>query len=286
MSLRLRPILSCFLFTLFPAQGADTPFTKMENCQYSKTEWADGDSFPIVDASGKEMTVRLYGVDCIETQSSEDSDARRLLQQQRYFGIHELGRDFAIARGRDATIFTAAALQKPFTVHTTFADARGDARFKRVYAFVTTAKGEDLGALLIKAGLARAFGVYRSTPDGVSHEELRQRMSDLELQALRRGVGIWAKTNWDKLPEERRQLRKELADLDEAKGNLPSTTNSGKIDINKASRAELMSIKGIGEITANNIIGARPYKKIDDLRNVPGIGEKSYLKLSVSLEVR
>lgn len=286
MSLRLLPILSCFLFTLFPAQGAETPFTKMENCHYSKTEWADGDSFPIVDASGKEMTVRLYGVDCIETQSSEDSDARRLLQQQRYFGIHELGRDFAIARGRDATIFTAAALQKPFTVHTTFADARGDARFKRVYAFVTTAKGEDLGALLIKAGLARAFGVYRSTPDGVSHEELRQRMSDLELQALRRGVGIWAKTNWDKLPEERRQLRKELADLDEAKGNLPSTTNSGKIDINKASRAELMSIKGIGEITANNIIGARPYKKIDDLRNVPGIGEKSYLKLSVSLEVR
>ena len=286
MSPRLLIILSCILVTLFPTQGAETIFTKIENCQYRKTDWADGDSFPIFDASGKEMTIRLYGIDCIETQSSEDSDARRLLQQQRYFGIHELGRDFAIARGQAATTFTAAVLQKPFTVHTTFADARGDARFKRVYAFVTTANGEDLGTLLIKAGLARAFGVYRSTPDGVSHEELRQRMSDLELQALRRGVGIWAKTNWDKLPEERRQLRKELADLDEAKGNLPSTKNSGKIDINKASRAELMSIKGVGEITATNIIGARQFKKIEDLRKVPGIGEKTFLKLASSLEVR
>ena len=286
MSPRLLITLACLAAALFPSQGAENPFTKMENCLYSKSDWSDGDSFPIKDATGKEITIRLYGIDCIETQSSEDSDARRLLQQQRYFGIHEQGRDFAIARGRDATAFTATALEKPFTVHTTFADARGDARFKRVYAFVTTANGEDLGTLLIKAGLARAFGVYRSTPEGVSHDELRQRLSDLELQALRRGIGIWAKTNWDKLPEERRQLRKELADLDEAKGNLPAATNSGKIDINKASRAELMSIKGIGEITANNIIGARPYKKIDDLRNVPGIGEKSYLKLSVSLEVR
>ena len=286
MSHRQLIILSCILVTMFPTQGAETIFTKMENCQYRKTDWADGDSFPIVDASGKEMTLRLYSVDCIETQSSEDSDARRLLQQQRYFGIHELGRDFAIARGRAATIFSAAALEKPFTVHTTFADARGDARFKRVYAFVTTANGEDLGTLLIKAGLARAFGVYRSTPDGVSHEELRQRMSDLELQALRRGVGIWEKTNWDKLPEERSQLRKELADLDEAKGNIPSTKNSGKIDLNKASLAELMSIKGVGEITATKIIAARPFKEIDDLRKVQGIGEKTFQKLSPNIEVR
>ena len=164
MSPRLLITLACLAATLFPTQGAENPFTKMENCLYSKSDWADGDSFPIKDATGKEITIRLYGIDCIETQSSEDSDARRLLQQQRYFGIHEQGRDFAIARGRDATTFTATALEKPFTVHTTFADARGDARFKRVYAFVTTANGEDLGTLLIKAGLARAFGVYRSTP--------------------------------------------------------------------------------------------------------------------------
>ena len=37
-----------------------------------------------------------------------------------------------------------AALAKPFTVHTAFADARGDGKHKRIYGFVTTADGEDL----------------------------------------------------------------------------------------------------------------------------------------------
>jgi len=51
----------------------------------------------------------------------------------------------------------------------------------------------------------------------------------------------------------------------------------GQIDINKASVTELDELYGVGPATAQNIIDARPYEKIDDLINAKGIGE---IKLS------
>jgi competence protein ComEA len=46
-----------------------------------------------------------------------------------------------------------------------------------------------------------------------------------------------------------------------------------KIDINKADKAELMSIKGIGDKRADLIIAYRPYKTIWDLSKINGISE-------------
>lgn len=46
-----------------------------------------------------------------------------------------------------------------------------------------------------------------------------------------------------------------------------------KVDINKADKAELMSIEGIGEKKAQLIINNRPYKSIWDLSNINGISE-------------
>lgn len=50
----------------------------------------------------------------------------------------------------------------------------------------------------------------------------------------------------------------------------------GLISLNKASKVELMEIKGIGEKRAEAIIAARPFSRLEDLLNVKGIGEKSY----------
>jgi DNA uptake protein ComE-like DNA-binding protein len=47
-----------------------------------------------------------------------------------------------------------------------------------------------------------------------------------------------------------------------------------------------MSIKGIGEVTANSIIEARPYEKIEELHEVTGIGDVTYKKLLEFLEVK
>lgn len=62
-----------------------------------------------------------------------------------------------------------------------------------------------------------------------------------------------------------------------------TTTNQGKISINKASQSELMKIKGIGEVKAKEIIEYREqnglFKKIEDLKKVNGIGNATYEKI-------
>ena len=63
----------------------------------------------------------------------------------------------------------------------------------------------------------------------------------------------------------------------------------GAVNINTASKEELMSLKGIGETTANNIIEYRKenkFKKIEDLKNVKGIGDKKFESIKEDIEVK
>jgi DNA uptake protein ComE-like DNA-binding protein len=281
----LRPVRRfAFLVLALIASAAAQELKKIGPCRFVPTEWADGDSFQVETPDGKAVTIRLYGADCIEWHVTDESDARRLREQRRYFGISgpagksaasiQQAKDF----GKAAAEETARALSKPFTLHTTFADARGDGKYQRVYAFVTTADGEDLSARLVKLGLARAFGVYRETADGVSKAELEERFDDLELQAARLGKGIWAKTDWNALPDERRAQREEEAELAEATGDA-KLADGEKVDPNTAARDELMRLPGIGEKTANLIIGGRPYRTLADLDRVDGIGEATLKRL-------
>lgn len=276
-------VLVQFLISLCLSITVVDELQKFPNCTLVQADWADGDSFLIADEKGNQFTVRLYGVDCLETQISDDSDARRLRGQRRYFGISNHGGspqasiDSAKKLGADATTFVRHQLSQPFTVYTAFADARGDGKYKRVYAFVTCTDGEDLGEKLVRVGLARAFGVYREMPDGRDRDEYRDWMKDLELWAAQKGVGIWSLTDWDSLPGERQQDRAELAELEQAK---TSPLKEGfQLNPNSAARDELMRMPGIGEVLANRIIEARPFSSIDDLLKVPGIGETKLSKL-------
>jgi competence protein ComEA len=265
-------------------------FTTWQQCTLITTEWADGDSFQIQTPEGQLHTIRLYGADCIEWHVSDDSDARRLRAQRRYFGISEWGgsplKSIQAAKelGEAAAKEVALALKKPFQVHTAFADARGDGKFKRIYAFVTTAEGEDLAERLVRLGLARAFGVYRETPAGKSANDYRAFLQDVELQAAKRGVGAWAKTNWDLLPSERQAERQENDELAMAAGNAKLAPGA-KINPNTAARDELMLLPGVGEVTANRIIQARPFRKPEDLLNVEGIGPKTLEGLQPFLQI-
>ena len=61
------------------------------------------------------------------------------------------------------------------------------------------------------------------------------------------------------------------------------------VNINTASAAELEALPGIGAAMAARIVEYRqkngPFKKIEDLMNVRGLGEKNFLKLKPQLTV-
>lgn len=260
--------------------NADTGLTSFPGCELVPAEWADGDSFSVRFADGKERTIRLYGVDCLEWHVTDETDARRLRAQRRYFGIAKAGgaaaESIALAKGfgEKAARRMGELLREPFTVHTKGADAGGDGKFKRYYGFVTTGVGRDLGEQLVAEGLARAFGVCRQAPDGRSRDDYCEGLRDLELAAAKRGLGVWAKTDWEKLPEERRVERKEAAELAAARDGGKAHPDA-KVNPNSAARDELMSLPGIGETKANAIIEGREdgrYEKLEDLDRVRGIG--------------
>jgi competence protein ComEA len=272
-----------FLFLTLAVHAAD-PLTHLERCTLVKADWSDGDSFPIRTADGKEITIRLYGADCIEWHVTDESDARRLREQRRYFGISGFGGspqtsiEAAKGFGGKSAEEVARALAEPFSVHTAYSDARGDGRYKRFYGFVTTSKGEDLATRLVGLGLARAFGVYRETPSGVTSKEYRASLEDLELKAAKKGLGAWAATDWEHLPEERKEERYETAEIELAQGD-GGLAAGDKINPNNAARDELMKLPGVGEVTANRIIEARPFAKLEDLDAVDGIGKQTLLRL-------
>lgn len=49
-----------------------------------------------------------------------------------------------------------------------------------------------------------------------------------------------------------------------------------RIDLNKATQAELENLPGVGPSTAQNIIAARPFKSVEELKDVSGIGEARF----------
>ena len=66
-------------------------------------------------------------------------------------------------------------------------------------------------------------------------------------------------------------------------------SNPAPVNLNAASAAELESLPGIGPALAARIVEHRQkngaFKKIEDLMNVKGIGEKQFLKLKPLLSV-
>lgn len=115
-------------------------------------------------------------------------------------------------------------------------------------------------------------------------KDYRAYLQDVELRAAKRGLGAWAKTDWDKLPAERQAERTENNELGIATA-APKLAAGQKVNPNTAARDQLMLLPGVREITANRIIQARPFRKAEDLLNVEGIGPKTLEKLQPFIQL-
>lgn len=69
----------------------------------------------------------------------------------------------------------------------------------------------------------------------------------------------------------------------------PQEDEELKVDLNRAGIEELVRLPGVGEIVAERIVSYREengaFKATEELMNVRGIGEKTYLKLEPYLTV-
>lgn len=85
------------------------------------------------------------------------------------------------------------------------------------------------------------------------------------------------------------QNQANLATSNTDKSSNASDQTGDKINLNTASKEQLMTLSGIGDKRADDIIAYRQenggFKSLEDLQNVSGIGEKTYAKLSSQLAI-
>ena len=125
----------------------------IENASLVEADLNDGDSFK-VKADGKELHLRLYYVDCLETTAGTDAELERIREQQYHFGLEDPG---AVVRfGKQAAEYVKRVLSRPFTIHTGYAFAPGTlghGPLLRLYRNSTTAATS--GHLLVEQGLGQ-----------------------------------------------------------------------------------------------------------------------------------
>lgn len=130
---------------------------------------------------------------------------------------------------------------------------------------------------------------------GVYSMSYGSRLEDLILKA----GGLTEKADKEKLPSLAKKLRDEECIIIPDKNSAPAATvpvssttggsGSDLININTGNQAELEKIPGVGPVTAQKIIDYREkhgdFQSIEDMKNIGGIGEKTFEKMKDKITV-
>lgn len=274
---------------------AHGPWQALPQCSEVPNESNDGDSFHVrakgSDGRGraKEYVFRLYFVDAPETDASFPE---RVANQAAYFKLTPAQ---TVQLGGYAKKFVEEKLARPFTVRTCRQNALGRSKQGRFYAFIETDEG-DLAELLVANGMARVHGSGGAPVGLESPEREWHKLQRLENEARLQRIGGWgasvgrmqlraskqpSKAGLDSFevffhPEKLAVAAEAEARLDAQPVSVPA---GAQLDLNTATAAQLVNIRGIGPVIAQRIIAARPFVTADDLREVKGIGAKKYAEM-------
>lgn len=240
----------------------------LTNCQLAASEDLDGDSFHVLH-DGRQYIFRLYFVDAPETDAALRD---RIEDQAAYFGI---AKEDVPRAGKHAAEFSRKFLsQTNFTVTTRWQNAMGRSSLARFYCGIVVGD-ENLAEQLVANGLARIYGIRANFP-GQRSTRFINTLKNLELSAREKNLGVWNEKEFPRVEPS------ESEPPAEAKSSMvTSTTDSpaSGIELNTATRDQLMSLPGIGKVMAERIITNRPFASIEDLDRVPGVGPKTLEKL-------
>lgn len=262
-----------------PHASLAAELTAIHNAKLIDAPSNDGDSF-FVAVNGDRLHLRLYYVDCAETQSGSVADVERIRDQMRYFGLSDPAA--VVDYGKKAKQYVEDVLSKPFVVYTGYAKAPGRSAGGRIYGFVKTRDGQYLSDMLVERGLARLHGTKRTNPDGITSKMVQRKLRDLETSAILRRAGIWKESDPGQIIKSRALQRQQKQELDAFREKIAKTRTPGdkRLNPNTATSEQLQSIKGIGPVLADKIISGRPYNSVDELLKVHGIGPKTLKKIA------
>lgn len=260
MNIRLAIALIALLTTCASIAAAE--WEHLEDCELVPSFLNDGDSFLIRTPKG-EFVFRLYAVDCPE---QSDIFPERISEQAKYFGTTN---EKVVSLGRVAADFTARHLSGKFSVHTQWRDAMGQS--KR-YAALIVKDSRLLSEVLAENGLVRIHGFQIAGAwQGKDAAALRGILKAAESRAKQAKRGGWSS---------------------DPSATAPTATPPKKwvaphqlININRATQTELETLPQIGPSKAKSIIDGRPFKHIESIRKVNGIGDATMLKLKPLITV-
>jgi competence protein ComEA len=130
------------------------------------------------------------------------------------------------------------------------------------------------------SGAVASPGVYELTPDS-RLKDLVDRAGGFLNNANREYISKYLNMAQKLSDASKIYIPTKGEDYDEfsRQNSVAGVSTANLVDLNKATSSQLESLPGIGPSTANKIVDARPYQKVEDLVNKKIVGKAVYEKI-------